>query len=278
MKIPLFAFVLLCLPLGHRLAAASALANPAEGDFIVKDYQFSNGEKLPEVRIHYRTFGQPTRNAQGAVNNAVLLLHGTTGNGTQYLSAPLAGELFGAGQPLEAEKYYLILPDSLGRGSSSRPSEGLHQKFPHYGYGDAADLHYRLVTEKLGVARVRLVVGTSMGGMHTWLLLGKHPEFAEAALPIACQPLPIAGRNLAWRRIFIGALQSDPAFKEGEYATEPTSLPSMLAMFRLLTGSATDFETTTPDLAKTNAFLATANADVMASAGPTREKPSTRTI
>lgn len=206
--------------------AAHAADNPApvEGDYLIRAFKFDDGRTLPELRMHYRTIGVPKRDATGTVTNAVLILHGTTGEGSTFLSRMFAGELFGKGQPLDGEKYYLIIPDGLGHGKSSKPSDGLHAKFPNYGYRDMVEAQYRLLTEGLKVNHLRLVIGTSMGGMQTWLWGETHPLFMDALMPLASLPTQISGRNRIWRRIIIDAIRYDPEWSGGEYAKQPQSL------------------------------------------------------
>ena len=179
---------------------------------------------LPELRVHYRTVGQPRRDEGGVVRNAVLVLHGTTGSGANFLRPEFAGELFGKGQPLDATRYYLILPDGIGHGGSTKPSDGLHARFPRYGYRDMVEAQYRLVTEGLKVGHLRLVMGTSMGGMHTWLWGEQHTDFMDALLPLASLPTQISGRNRVWRRIIADAVRNDPAWAGGDYRDQPPSL------------------------------------------------------
>lgn len=258
------AFLLLLLLLVTRVglaADAPVYPNATEGDFAIKDYKFASGETLPEVKLHYRTFGVPTRDAQGRINNAVLLLHGTTGSGVQFLSPTLAGELFGLGQPIDTTKFYVIVPDSIGRGKSSRPSEGLRMNFPRYGYTDAADLQYRLVSEKLGVTHLRLILGTSMGGMHAWVWATKRPGFMDSVMPVACQPAPITGRNLLWRRIIVNSIKSDPAWDQGNYPAQPHGWSALLPVFRMLIDSPQNLEETIPNIEKADNFVAIAMAD-----------------
>ncbi|MHB8656165.1 MAG: alpha/beta fold hydrolase [Terriglobia bacterium] len=214
-------FLLLALV---ALAAVTARAQqPAthEGDFIVHNFRFKSGETLPELRLHYLTLGKPARNAQGRLTNAVLILHGTGGSGRQFLLPQFAGVLFGPGQVLDANRYYIILPDGIGHGKSSKPSDGLHMRFPRYDYDDMVAGHYRLVTEGLGVNHLRLVMGTSMGCMHSWVWGETYPDFMDALMPLACLTVPIAGRNRLWREMVMDAIRSDPEWKGGEYTKEP---------------------------------------------------------
>jgi homoserine O-acetyltransferase/O-succinyltransferase len=208
---------------GGILCAADYPASQP-GDFTIHDFHFQNGEVLPELRVHYRTLGNPSRNEKGIVTNAVLILHGTTGNGSNFLRPEFAGELFGPGQLLDAAHYFLILPDGIGHGESSRPSDGLHARFPHYGYRDMIEAQYRLVSDGLKVNHLRLVMGTSMGGMHTWLWGELHPEFMDALLPLASLPTQISGRNRVWRRMIIDAIRTDPEWLGGEYKSQPHGL------------------------------------------------------
>jgi homoserine O-acetyltransferase/O-succinyltransferase len=195
-----------------------------EGDFVIKDFRFTSGEVLPELRVHYRTLGKPQRDAQGVVRNAVLIMHGTGGSGASLMSPPFAGQLFVSGGLLDAERYFLILPDAIGHGRSSKPSDGLRGRFPHYGYLDMVEAQYRLLTEGLSVNHARLVMGTSMGGMHTWLWGERHPDFMDALMPLASLPTQISGRNRVWRRIVIDAIRNDPEWREGNYSTQPPGL------------------------------------------------------
>jgi len=195
-------------------SAASGLAqtwpNQREADFVVRNFRFATGETLPELRLHYLTLGTPRRDAAGAIANGVLLLHGTGGNSTSWLQASLAGELFGPGQPLDAAKYFIVIPDGIGAGRSSKPSDGLRDKFPQYRYRDMVQAQYRLLTEGLGIRHLRLVMGTSMGGMHTWLWGGMYPDFMDGLVPLASQPTPMSGRNWLMRRIRIEAIRNAP--------------------------------------------------------------------
>lgn len=211
------------LPLWTASAAAS-YPPPVEGDFITRDFRFTSGESLPELRIHYCTFGQPRADRNGVVRNAVLIMHGTGGSGASLVRDEFAGELFGPGQPLDATRYFIVLPDGIGHGKSSKPSDGLHAHFPRYGYNDMVQAQYLLLTDGLKVNHARLVMGTSMGGMHTWLWGEQHAQFMDALLPLASLPAQISGRNRAWRRTIVDAIRNDPDWKGGDYQREPPSL------------------------------------------------------
>ena len=214
------------------LASARAADYPApvEGDFVIRDFKFSQGGTLPELRLHYRTLGNPRRDAQGVVRNAVWIGHGTGGSGAQFIRPEFAGELFGAGQLLDAGRYFIVLPDGIGHGKSSKPSDGLRARFPQYGYTDMVEAQYRLLTEGLGVNHLRLVMGTSMGGMHTWVWGERHPEFMDALLPLASLPTQISGRNRVWRRTLIDAIRNDPKWNGGNYTSQPPSLRTASAL------------------------------------------------
>jgi homoserine O-acetyltransferase len=197
---------------------------PTAGDWVAHDFHFESGESLPELRIHYVTLGSPRWDANGFVRNAVLILHGTTGSSGQFLGAQFAGELFGAGQPLDATRYFLIIPDDIGHGKSSKPSDGLRGKFPRYGYRDMIEAERGLLVEGLHVNHLRLVMGTSMGGMHTWLWGEMHPTFMDALVPLASLPTQISGRNRIWRRIVIDAIRGAPDWQGGDYQAQPYGL------------------------------------------------------
>ena len=203
-------------------AAQQAPAPPtSEGDYVAKNFKFRSGESLPELRLHYTTLGKPAKNAQGRVTNAVLILHGTGGTGHQFLNAIFAGELLGPGQMLDAARYYIILPDGIGHGKSSKPSDGQHAHFPQYDYDDMVAAHHLLLTEGLGVNHLRLVMGTSMGCMHSFVWGETYPDFMDALMPLACLPVQIAGRNRIWRKMVMDAIRGDPGWKGGEYSAEP---------------------------------------------------------
>jgi homoserine O-acetyltransferase len=218
-------------------AAAADIPAPREGDVVLRDFTFASGETLPELRLHYRTIGRPRRDAQGVVRNAVLLLHGTTGSGEQYLRPDYMAEMFGPGQPLDASKYFIILRDSIGHGQSSKPSDGLRARFPHYRYSDMILADYRMLTEGLGVNHLRLVMGTSMGGMHVWVWGVTYPEFMDALMPLGALPTQIAGRNRVWRRMVSDAIRADPEWRGGNYTKQPQSLRLAAQMMFFMSSS-----------------------------------------
>ena len=212
------------LMIGVAVASAGNYPAPDRGDYTIRDFHFQDGETLSEVHMHYLTLGQPERDAHGVVRNAVLILHGTTGSSAQFLRPEFADELYGKGQPLDGTRYYLIIPDNLGHGQSSKPSDGLRARFPKYGYRDMIAAQYRLLTEGLRVNHLRLVMGTSMGGMHTWLWGELHPKFMDALLPLASLPTQISGRNRVWRRVIIDGIRDAPDWRHGDYQTQPSGL------------------------------------------------------
>ncbi|HTK19539.1 MAG TPA: alpha/beta fold hydrolase [Mucilaginibacter sp.] len=194
----------------------------SEGYFLIDSFPFQSGEAtLPQLKIHYTTFGKPVKDKNGKVTNAVLIMHGTGSSSRGFLNSQFAGVLFGAGQILDANKYYIILPDGVGHGKSSKPSDGLHMKFPKYSYDDMVLIYYRLLTEHLGVNHLRLTMGTSMGGMHTWMFGYLYPGFSDALLPLASLPVALAGRNRMMRKMAINLIEADPGWKGGEYTTPP---------------------------------------------------------
>src|SRR5262245_12360153 len=218
--------------LALMLTALPALAAdppaPKQGDWVVRDFRFHTGEVLPELRIHYTTVGAPT-------GEPVLILHGTTQSGTSMLAPAFAGELFGPGQPLDASRYYVILPDAIGHGKSSKPSDGLRTSFPKYNYDDMVDAHYRLLTEHLGVRRVRLVLGNSMGGMKIWILAQKYPSFMDIAVPMASLPMEMSSRNWILRRLIIDSIRNDPEWMNGNYSKQPRSAQFASVFYALAT-------------------------------------------
>jgi len=237
------------------VADAADYPKPNEGNFALRDFKFASGETLPELRLHYRTLGKAVRDDKGVTRNAVLIMHGTTGSGAQFLRPEFAGELFGAGQLLDATKFFIILPDGIGHGQSSKPSDAMHAKFPRYGYRDMVEAEYRLLSEGLEVNHARLVMGTSMGGMHTWLWGEIHPDFMDALMPLASLPTQISGRNRAWRRLVIDAIRNDPAWAAGEYKSQPPSLRTAAEMLWLMSSNPVLRQKDAPTLAKTDEVL-----------------------
>jgi homoserine O-acetyltransferase len=247
----LIAFSLL-LPVVIRAADYPA---PNEGDFVLRDFHFSSGKTMPELRMHYRTLGKAIKDENDMTQNAVLIMHGTTGSGAQFIRPEFAGELFGPGQPLDATKFFIILPDDIGHGKSSKPSDGMHAKFPDYGYRDMVAAEYRLLTEGLGVNHARLIMGTSMGGMHTWMWGEIDPDFMDALMPLASLPTQISGRNRAWRRIIIDAIRNDRAWDHGDYKTQPPSLRTAAEMLWFMSTNPGLRQKEAPTLAKTDQVL-----------------------
>jgi homoserine O-acetyltransferase len=206
---------------GAPTPASTKVWPTREGEVVLKDFRFRSGESLPELRIHYTTLGQPHRNAAGAIDNAVMVLHGTGGSGRQFLRPQFADELYGPGQPLDIRRYWIILPDNIGHGQSSKPSDGLRMKFAKYDYDDMVEAQHRLLTEALGVTHLRLIFGTSMGCMQAFVWGETRPNFASALMPMACEPVEIAGLNRMWRQLAINGIEADPAWKAGNYRTQP---------------------------------------------------------
>jgi len=242
-------FVVLAMTLalgqaGAQNAAQNAVQStvswpaPHEGDFVIHNFRFQSGEITPEVRIHYTTLGTPVKDDRGRATNAVLILHGTGGTGHQFLRPIFAGVLFGPGQLLDASKYYIILPDNIGHGKSSKPSDGMHARFPQYDYADMVSLQHELLEKGLGVDHLRLVLGTSMGCMHSWMWGEAYPDEMDALMPLACLPVGIAGRNRLWRKMIIDGIRQDPEWKNGEYTSEPRAALQIAADFLLIAGSA----------------------------------------
>ncbi len=221
------------------LPAVAASAPPArEGDAVFRDVRFRSGETLPELRIHYLTLGRLRRDAAGHALNAVLILHGTGGTGRQFLVPQFANELYGPGQPLDTTRYFVVLADGIGHGRSSKPSDGLRARFPHYDYDDMVAAQHRLLVEHLGVDHLRLVMGTSMGGMHTWVWGETYPDFMDALMPLACNTVAIVGRNRLWRQMIVDAIRHDPEWKDGDYANEPRMALRAAEDMLILAGSA----------------------------------------
>jgi homoserine O-acetyltransferase len=217
------------------VSKANALPSAAEADWVAPDFHFSDGQTLKNVKFHYLTLGTPKKDAAGNIVNAVLMLHGTTNVGSEFLLPSLGGELFGPGQPLDAGKYFIIMPDGLGRGGSAKPSDGLKGKFPHYGYGDLVQGQYRLVTEGLGIHHLRLLIGVSMGGMNAWQWAERYPEMMDGMMAVACMPNQISGRNFLIRRVVTEAIRHDPDWHDGNYTSQPSHFIYTLPIFTAMT-------------------------------------------
>src|ERR1700691_2509141 len=219
--------------------ASSSAYKPVEADFVAQDFHFKSGETLPELRLHYRTLGTPLRDANGRVTNAVLILHGTGGWGGNFLAPQFAGVLFGPGQLLDITRYYIILPDNIGHGKSSKPSDGMHAHFPHYEYDDMVAAQHELLEKGLNVNHLHLILGTSMGCMHSWIWGETYPDFMDAMMPLACLPVQITGRNRVWRKLIMEGIRNDPDWKGGDYSAQPgEALEVTAAMFDVAAGSA----------------------------------------
>jgi len=230
--------VLASLALASLSAFAQAAYTTAEGDVILKDFKFKTGETLPEIRMHYASLGKPQRDASGRVTNAVLLLHGTGGSGKSLLRPIFTDVLFGTGKLLDPQRYFIVLPDNLGHGKSSKPSDGLRAKFPRYDYDDMVLAQRRMLEEGLGVNHLRLILGTSMGCMHAFVWGVTYVDFADALMPLACQPVALAGRNRVWRKMVIDAIRNDPEWLGGNYAKQPRNALTTAANMLILAGAA----------------------------------------
>jgi homoserine O-acetyltransferase/O-succinyltransferase len=227
-------FLLPTLTVGQQATEYQA----TEGDFVARNFKFRSGEEMPELRLHYRTLGKPVRDAQGRVANAVLVLHGTGGSGTQFLAPQFAGELYGPQQMLDINRYFIILPDGIGHGKSSKPSDGMHANFPQYDYDDMVAAQHLLLTDGLGIQHLRLILGTSMGCMHSFVWGETYPDFMDALMPLACLPVQISGRNRMWRKMVMDAIRKDPDWKAGDYREEPKQALRTAADLLAIAGSA----------------------------------------
>ena len=222
--------MLVLLPLAAR-------AQGTPHDAVLRDVTFADGEHLDQVRLHYLTLGVPRKDAGGVVRNAIMVLHGTGGTGRGFLSANWAGELFGPGKLLDTARYFVVLPDNIGHGGSSKPSDGLRMRFPHYGYTDMVKLQYRMLTEDAGVNHLRLIMGTSMGCMHAWIWGYTYPDFTDGLVPLACAPTQIAGRNRMMRRMIMDDILDDPSWNGGNYTTQPYGLKPAIGMLFMMTSA-----------------------------------------
>ncbi|MEO8680856.1 MAG: alpha/beta fold hydrolase [Vicinamibacterales bacterium] len=237
-------------------AAQAAFPTPVEGDFVVRNFAFASGDRLPEVKLHYRTVGTPRKDPDGVVRNGVLILHGTGGTGGGFLGSAYGGRLFGKGQPLDAEKFFIILPDNIGHGQSSKPSDGLHMKFPRYGYTDMVKLQHALVSDGLGLTHLKLVMGTSMGAMHAWTWGYLYPDFASGLMPLASNPVEVGGRNRVWRKLLLDAITTDPTWQNGEYTQPPHGLQSAIGFLLMATSVPLQWQKQFPTRAAADAWLA----------------------
>jgi homoserine O-acetyltransferase len=253
---PITPVVLFVLLGAAPAASAQSYPAPVEGDFIAKSFSFQSGETLPEVKLHYRTVGTPRKDASGVVRNAVLILHGTGGSGRGFLGQGYAGQLFGKGQLLDADKHYIVLPDNVGHGQSSKPSDGLRMKFPKYGYTDMVRLQHLLLTEGLGVNHLRLVMGTSMGAMHSWMWGYMYPDFMDGLVPLASNPVEIAGRNRVWRKALVDAIVNDPTWNEGNYTEPPRGMASAIGFLLMATSTPLQWQRQFPTAAAADKWLA----------------------
>ena len=233
----------------------STFPNQTDGCFVMPGFRFRSDEVLPELRLQYLTLGTPKRDFSGRVVNAVLMLHGTTSTSGHFLRPGVANELFGEGQPLDASRYFIILPDDIGHGGSSKPSDGLRSRFPRFGYHDSVTAQYRLLTEHLGIDHLLLVFGYSMGGMQAWLWGERYPDCMDAIMPLACQPAQIAGRNLLFRRMIAKAIHSDPGWQGGEYRQPPRGWLHASAMFTIMTDSPVSLQAQAPTRAAAEALF-----------------------
>ncbi|HEX4153466.1 MAG TPA: alpha/beta fold hydrolase [Steroidobacteraceae bacterium] len=251
-----FGWFLPAPPAAPADAPSASAPKSAEGEYVLPDFRFASGEALPELRIHYITLGKPRHDEHGRVSNAVLILHGMGGSGRNFLVDRFAGVLFGKGQLLDASRYYIILPDAIGHGASSKPSDGLHSRFPQYTYADMVGAENALLTQGLHVDHLRLLMGASMGCMHTWMWTERYPAFMDAAMPLACLPAQIAGRDRLWRDLIIDSIRTDPQWLQGEYRAEPMQALRAAAGYLLLAGSAPiQMENALPTRAAADEFL-----------------------
>ena len=252
-RVPLLALLLLA---AGPEARAQSYPAPVEADYIARNYRFESGETLAEVKLHYRTVGTARKDADGVVRNGILILHGTGGSGRGFLSEGYAGRLFGKGQLLDAERYFIILPDNVGHGASAKPSDGLRMTFPDYRYADMVKLQHLLVTKGLGLSHLHLVMGTSMGAMHTWMWGYMFPDFADGFVPLASNPVEIGGRNRIWRKALVDAIVTDPEWNGGNYTTQPRGMASAIGFLLMATSVPLQWQRQFPTAEAADKYLA----------------------
>ena len=253
---PLSILTIIAVMIMAALARAAPYPDPVEGDFVVDDFDFGDGERM-DLRVHYRTIGALKRDESGRAANAILIMHGTTGSGASLLRESFADYLFRPGGLLDAEEYFIVLPDGIGHGESSKPSDGMRMNFPNYDYDDMVRAQHALLTDGLGVDHLRLVMGTSMGGMHTWMWAYMFPDFMDAAMPLASLPVEIAGRNRMMRKMVIDAIKSDPAWKGGDYEEKPmVGLTAAMYPLIVMVSSPLQYQKQAPTRKESEAFLA----------------------
>ena len=258
MKSTMLKYIFICFYIPASLNCIAQIKYPApiEGDYTIKNFKFKSGEQLPDLQLHYTTIGKPERDKNNRITNGVLIMHGTSGNGHQFLSEMFAGGLFGPGQLLDAAKYYIILPDGIGHGKSSKPSDGMHMRFPKYDYDDMVLADYKLLTEHLAIDHLRLVMGTSMGGMHTWVWGYTYPKFMDALMPLASLPVAIAGRNRIQRKMAIDLIKMDPEWKAGEYSHQPlVGLTGAISSLIFMTSSPLKWQKIAPTRQQADSLL-----------------------
>jgi homoserine O-acetyltransferase/O-succinyltransferase len=243
----------------HERSTTSA----TESDAWFKNYRFNDGETLPDLRIHYATLGRPHSNARRQIDNAVLVLHWTGADGSTLLSKNYMEALFAPGRPLDAARYFLIFPDNVGHGESSKPSDGLKARFPKYGYADMVDLQHRLITETLGIEHLHAIVGMSMGGMNAWQWAEAYPDAMDGVMPVVSMPIPVSGRNMVWRRIVIGAIRSDPQWNDGDYTSPPQGWLGVFPLMRMMLDSVAHLQVLVPDSAAADRFLIDARSQAV---------------
>jgi homoserine O-acetyltransferase len=235
----------------------------AQADAFFDNYRFRDGEILPRLRIHYSTLGSPHRNAQGQIDNAVLVIHWTGADGKTLLSKNYMEALFAPGRPLDATRYFLILPDNVGHGQSSKPSDGLKAAFPKYGYADMVDLQHRLVTEKLGIEHLHAILGMSMGGMNAWQWAEAYPDAMDGIMPVVSMPIPISGRNMLWRRIVVDAIRSDPQWNGGNYTAPPQGWLKAFPLMGMMLDGVPHLQVLVPDAPAADRFIADARSQAI---------------